>query len=157
MSIEVEREELGYVTIRQHGSGDYEALKRFYVVNLPTNPFRSFITEDAIFKQRAIIFIAENDGEKVGSLFYTPGEDHAYLHSLVVKKECRGQGIAAEMLKAAQEQAEADGFAEITIEARNDDLIRYYESLGFRCNPNIEKGLVKDIISPPPPISSPRI
>lgn len=146
MRIEVKREELGYVTIRQYGPGDYEALKRFYMVNLPTTKlFDRFITEDAIFKQRAIIFIAESEGEKIGSLFYTPGEDHAYLHSLVVKKECRGQGIAAEMLKAAQEQAEADGFAEITIEARNDDLIRYYEGLGFKRNPNITRGLIKDI------------
>ena len=145
MGAEEEREKLDYVIIRQYGPGDYEALKRLYMVNWPTNPFRSFITADVIRQQGEIIFIAENGTEKVGSLFYTPYENQANLHSLIVRKECRKQGIAAEMLKVAQEQAEADGFAEITIEAENDDLVRYYESLGFRRNPNIERGLVKDV------------
>lgn len=145
MSAEVERGELGYVTIRQHGPGDYEALKRFYTGNWPTKLFDRFITEGAIFKQRAIIFIAENEGEKVGSLFYTPCKEQANLHSLIVKKECRKQGIAAEMLTSAQEQAEADGFAEITIEAENDNLVRYYKSIGFVLIPNTKRKMVKDV------------
>ena len=145
MRTEVERKELDYVIIRQYGPRDYEALKRLYMVNWPTNPFRSFITEDVIRQQGEIIFIAENGAEKVGSLFYTPYKDQANLHSLIVKTECRKQGIAAEMLKVAQEQAEADGFAEITIEARNDELVRYYQSLGFRRDPSAELGLVKAV------------
>lgn len=145
MRAEAEREELDYVIIRQYRKSDYEALKRLYVVNWPTKLFRSFITEDAIREQGEIIFIAENGTEMVGSLFYNPSEDQADLHSLVVKKEYRKQGIAAEVLKAAEEQADADGFAEITIQAENDDLVRYYENLGFSHNPNIERGLVKDI------------
>lgn len=147
MRAEAERGELGYLVIRQYdGSSDYEALSHLYLNDWPnTNPFRRFEIDDLLRKQNNLVLVAENGVGMVGSVFYSPCGDHAYIHSLLVKAEYRRQGIAAEILKFAQEQASADGFTEITIEAGNDELVRYYESLGFRRDPSAKMGLVKEV------------
>ena len=146
MRVEAERKELDYVIIRPYKPGDYEALSQLYLVNWPeTDPFHLTVADDFTCELGEIIFVAESGGEMVGGIYYYPRRDHAYLHTLVVKKECRGQGIATEMLKVAEEQATTDGFARITIDAETDELARYYEALGFRHNPHTKKGLVKDI------------
>lgn len=147
MSKEAERKELDYVIIRLHNSENHGALERLHLGNWPkSSSSKDSKPDDLIPVLGETVFVAEKgDGEMVGSIYYYPRLVDVDIHGLVVKKAYRKQGIAAELLKVAEEQAGRDGFPRITIEAASKKLVRYYGSLGFRLLSNSKKRLVKDI------------
>ncbi len=146
MSPEAPRQ-LDYVIIRPHCRDDQDALQRLHLGNWPkTSSGKNSKSDDLIPKPGETVFVAEKgNGEMVGSIYYYPRLVDVDIHGLVVKKAYRKQGIAAELLKVAEEQAGRDGFPRITIEADSKKLIRYYERLGFSLISNSKKRLVKDI------------
>ena len=147
MSKERGRKELDYVIIRPHNSDDHEALERLHLGNWPeSSSSKDLKSDDLIPVPGETVFVAEKgNGEMVGSIYYYPRLVDVDIHGLGVKKAYRKQGIAAELLKVAEEQAGRDGFPGITIEADSKKLIRYYERLGFSLISNSKKRLVKDI------------
>lgn len=145
MSKEQERKELDYIIIRPYSPEDYDTFCRLHIENWPKSKSDKDFKIDDLFDRREQIFIAQNGSEIVGSFSYVPSLHHAYIRGLLVKTEYRRQGIAAEMLKFAEERAKRHNFPKITIVAGSEELISYYENLGFRRNPHTERGLVKDI------------
>ncbi len=146
MSPEVRRE-LDYVIIRPHSPDDQNAIEQLHLGNWPkSNSKKDSAPEDLIPEPGETVFIAEDSiGEMVGCIYYFPRLVDVDLHGLVVKKACRRQGIAAELIRVAEEQAQRDGFVRITIEAASKKLVNYYQSLGFSLISNSRKRLAKDI------------
>ena len=139
--------ELDFVIIRSYTQDDHKALERLHRENWPKpKSGKDSNSDDLTPEPTETVFIAgSGTGEIVGSIYYYPRIVDADLHSLVVKKEYRRQGIAAELIKVAQDQDQRDGFTKIIIGAGNKKLVRYYESLGFSLISNRKKRLAKDI------------
>ena len=133
--------------IRPHCFDDQAAIEQLHSENWPgSSSKKDSVSEGLTPEPTETVFIAESGtGEVVGSIYYYPRLVDANFHSLVVKKEYRRQGIAAELIKVAQEQAQRDGFTKIIIGAGSKNLVRYYESLGFSLISNSKKRLAKDI------------
>lgn len=146
MSPETPRK-LDYVIIRPHCLDDQDAIKQLHSENWPKSSSKKDSgSDDLIPEPGETVFIAEiGSGEMVGSIYYYPRLVDVDLHGLVVKKAYRRQGIAAELLKAAEEQAQRDGFARAIIGAESKKLVRYYESLGFGLLSNSKKRLIKEL------------
>ncbi len=82
-------------------------------------------------------FIADRDGEVVGSVFLFRGDtpDAAKLRLLYVDAAARGQGLGARLVEACIEAARARGYARLRLWTQ-DCLVsarRIYQAAGFTC------------------------
>lgn len=153
MTKEQERKELDYVIIREYESREYVALQDLYMDNWPKPDvfvFGRAIRPNIGRDQNEQIFVAENNSQLVGSVFYKKKGDHAYLLNLLVREDVRRQGIAGELLKYAEDQARVDGFDKVTIDAEDDRLVEYYSHLGFVRENGLGRSLTKNIHPPEP-------
>ena len=92
---------------------------------------------------RGTIFVADRDGRVVGFATLlsqcSSGElddgdvEFALLSDIVVREECRAQGVGRQLLESAEAQARKDGalWLRVSVLARNRLARQLYESLGF--------------------------
>jgi len=80
--------------------------------------------------------VAELDGAIAGyvMLLFNRATAHARVYSIAVDKTCRGRGIGAELLAAAEDTAVERGCVNIRLEVRTDNTaaIALYEHRGYR-------------------------
>ncbi len=57
--------------------------------------------------------------------------DEFYISNIAIKKEYRGNGYAKIMIEKIRKMAKRKGYVKISLVAKNDKLIKFYESLGF--------------------------
>jgi len=89
------------------------------------------------------LFIAEIDGEPAGALIvheapmpYVPPveERELYVRLLVTSRRHKGQGIGAELVAFAREEARKRGIDLLRVDCYSgpdEKLVRFYESVGF--------------------------
>lgn len=58
-------------------------------------------------------------------------EDEFYISNIAIKKEYRGNGYAKIMIDKISKMAKRKGYSKVALVAKNDKLIKFYESLGF--------------------------
>jgi GNAT superfamily N-acetyltransferase len=92
---------------------------------------------------KGTIFVADMDGRVVGFATllsqFSSGElddgdlEFALLSDIVVREECRGQGVGRQLLESAEEQARKDGarWLRVSVLAKNRLARQLYESIGF--------------------------
>jgi ribosomal protein S18 acetylase RimI-like enzyme len=85
----------------------------------------------------ATLFVARDDGRVVGMLtlvtFEIPTAVRAWIEDVVVDETARGQGVAASLVEAALERAEAQGARTVDLTSRPDREAanRLYLRMGF--------------------------
>jgi ribosomal protein S18 acetylase RimI-like enzyme len=85
----------------------------------------------------AALFVARDDGRVVGMLtlitFEIPTAVRAWIEDVVVDEAARGQGVAASLVQAALEHAEAQGARTVDLTSRPDREAanRLYLRMGF--------------------------
>lgn len=57
--------------------------------------------------------------------------DEFYISNIAIKKEYRGNGYAKVMINKIRKMAKQKGYDKVSLIAKNDKLIKFYESLGF--------------------------
>jgi ribosomal protein S18 acetylase RimI-like enzyme len=83
------------------------------------------------------LFVARDDGRVVGMLtlvaFEIPTAVRAWIEGVVVDDAARGQGVAASLVQAALERAEAQGARTVDLTSRPDREAanRLYVRMGF--------------------------
>ncbi len=89
------------------------------------------------------IFVADMNGQVVGFVTLlsqcSSGElddgdiEFALLSDIVVRDDCRGQGVGRQLLESAEEQARKDGarWLRVSVLAKNRLARQLYESIGF--------------------------
>ena len=58
-------------------------------------------------------------------------DDEFYISNIAIKKEFRGNGYAKVMIDKISKMAKRKGYDKVSLVAKNDKLIKFYESLGF--------------------------
>ena len=64
-------------------------------------------------------------------LFRECEDDEFYISNIAIKKEFRGNGYAKVMIDKISKMAKRKGYDKVSLVAKNDKLIKFYESLGF--------------------------
>lgn len=64
-------------------------------------------------------------------LFREYEDDEFYISNIAIKKEFRGNGYAKVMIDKISQMAKRKGYEKVSLVAKNDKLIKFYESLGF--------------------------
>ena len=79
-------------------------------------------------------WVAERDGEVVGSAGYLPSDAAVKLHHLYVAAPFRGRGLAQRLFDLVEQAARARGVAAIECwsDTRFERAHAFYERLGFR-------------------------
>lgn len=106
------------------------------------NLFRRAFAEQGTGR-RLLLVAAAPDGRLVGQVFiqlyssdaqFADGHSRAYLYSLRVREELRGQGLGTRLLRAAEAELTRRGFhvAVIAASRSNPRARRLYERLGYR-------------------------
>ena len=58
-------------------------------------------------------------------------EDELYISNIAIKPEHRGHGYATIMIQKIYHIAQKKGYKKVSLVAKNDKLIQFYESIGF--------------------------
>jgi putative acetyltransferase len=95
-----------------------------------TTPSAEQVTERL---QEGPIWLAEQDGQVVGTVSVVPRSEELYLRSMAVHPAARGQGIGAQLL-AAVEAFATPGYRRLVLTTTPflDAAIRLYQRTGFR-------------------------
>jgi ribosomal-protein-alanine N-acetyltransferase len=85
---------------------------------------------------RRLAWAAELHGRVAGILIGRIAADEFEILNLAVKKECRRQGVATQLLLASLERARTDGARQAYLEVRasNEGGIALYSRMGFRAS-----------------------
>src|SRR4051812_33884365 len=104
---------------------------------------RSFVTDRVsraqyrrhIDSETGIVLVAEAAGRFAGSalVFLRKGSARARLYSIAIADDCRGLGVGAALLRAAENATRDSGRAVLYLEVRDDNAaaIGLYESRGY--------------------------
>ena len=94
-------------------------------------------SEEALRKMianaRAVVLLAEENGELTGCVYLEKQDDSLYLGMLTVKPELQGKGLGAQLMAASEKHAKDKGCKKIkmTVITARDELIAYYKRKGF--------------------------
>ncbi len=82
---------------------------------------------------RLVLAHTDTDGSVVGVANFGCVEDMADLNRVVVHRDARGRGVAAQLIQAGIDWAEALGATRMLLEVRtdNDPAVELYSRLGF--------------------------
>jgi predicted GNAT family N-acyltransferase len=122
-----------HITVRRVAS--QEELKKAFSIRL-----RVFVREQGVPREielddddkRAIHFLAEVDGDVVGTARLVMGRRGAKIGRMAVLKRYRGRGVGKELLKRAVRFARRHGIHRVYLHAQVP-VIGFYEKIGFHC------------------------
>lgn len=130
-------EELDCITIRPYNRGDFSGAAEL---------INSFWPSQVLNPNRALKYIvAENAGQVVGVLLCDEVHSDMRLFNLVVRSEFRRRKIATGLIRAAEVRAQFLGLENLRLHAESDDLIGFYQGLGFVLTDSQERIMVKPL------------
>lgn len=93
------------------------------------------LTADALSARAANeeIWVLEDLGHPIACVVLTPEADHLYLGKLAVAEDCRGQGLARQLVRHAMARATALGLPELRLQTRVEleENQRAFAAMGF--------------------------
>lgn len=132
------------VTVRRIGRdyGDWQGLLTLILqafaymagrIDPPSSALR--LTPESVARQveAGAVFIAEEAGELVGSIFCEVKGEALYLGKLAVRPDCQGRGIGRALLRAAEDEARRLGLAMLELQTRIELVENHatFARLGF--------------------------
>ncbi|MBR3358344.1 MAG: GNAT family N-acetyltransferase [Solobacterium sp.] len=84
-------------------------------------------------------FVAEEDGRIVGVIMAGNDGRRGYIYHTAVREECRGRGIATELVKAVLESFKQIGISKtaLVVFGRNEAGNAFWEKMGFTLRTDI--------------------
>lgn len=111
---------------------DYPKLISFWNENYLLTPLDEFDRIKLFLeKNPGLSFIAEKDGEIVGTVLGSFDGRRGTLQKLVVHKSSRGQGIGKKLVMHAVNKLQEEGALDIRFNT-SEDLVVFYEKCGFK-------------------------
>jgi ribosomal protein S18 acetylase RimI-like enzyme len=123
------------VTVREAGPDDYPVLTRFTEAmtdELWQRPYDPLPIQDEWFEDK-LLFLAEEDGEPVGSVVGALRHQTAHLHTAYVVPEHRHRGIGKALLRAFVERVGEEGVEHVTlnVDTTNPQAAAVWSHVGF--------------------------
>lgn len=127
------------VSIRSARPGDSDAVSALiheafapYIERIGTEPAPMATDYPALIDTGAV-WVAEDDGQLVGTIVLTPKPDHLLLDNLAVPAVARGLGIGVLLLDFAAEHGRALGVSEVRLytNAAMTENLDFYPRRGF--------------------------
>jgi len=89
--------------------------------------------KEMIDGSNAVMLVAEEDDQLKGCVYLQQQDDALYLGMLTVNPQLQGQGIGANLMRAAEQRAKDIGCKKIkmTVITTRKELIAYYERKGY--------------------------
>ena len=80
--------------------------------------------------------LAAFEGALLGALHWfdctLDGKKAAYVYGIAAFRRCRGRGIGSDLIRAAVENLQREGYERILLVPAEESLFGYYERFGFR-------------------------
>src|SRR5207237_735207 len=119
-------------------------------LNLTVEQERQFVANTNA-SDNSVFLVAEAEGQIIGILTCVGGKHGALRHvttlGVSVRREWRGRGVGAALMRAAIDWAKGTGVVtriELHAFARNDGAIRLYERLGFATEGRRRRAVFRD-------------
>ena len=125
------------IKLRELRIGDYDALIKLWEKSqLPYKPKgrdRRDKIKHELKSSNTIFYVAECDGQIIGSIFGTHDGRKGWINRLAVHPEYRGRGIARKLVTRVEEDLNNMGIDIIAclVEGWNHDSIRAFKAMGY--------------------------
>ena len=96
--------------------------------------------------QPELFFVAESDGEIVGTAMCGYDGHRGWVYSVAVGPRHRRKGIGADLMYRVETELRAVGCGKLDLQVRegNDRAVRFYESLGYKVEDRVSMGKLLD-------------
>ncbi|MEQ9443947.1 MAG: GNAT family acetyltransferase [Rhodospirillaceae bacterium] len=133
------------VRIRPYIEADLPAVTALWDIVFPDDATRNrapaAIPQKQDF-QPGLIFVAETDGQIVGTTMAGYDGHRGWLYGVAVHPDHQRQGIATELVNHAVAKLRSLGCLKVNLQVRegNESVTAFYESLGFEVEPRVSMG-----------------
>ena len=133
------------VTIRVFEQRDMAAVvamwRQVFAYDAPHNEPR-FAIERKLADQPELFFVAEVDGQIVGTVMGGYDGHRGWIYLLAVAPGHRRQGIGRQLLRHVETELASRGCPKINLQvlADNSAVVKFYEACGFAVEPRISLG-----------------
>ena len=136
--------------IRPVEEADAAAVAALWGEVVPNEPPRNdpaAIFRRRLARQRELFFVAEIDGEVVGTVLTGYDGHRGWLYRVAVRPSCRRRGVGTQLVRHAEAALAALGCPKINLQVRgtNAAVVAFYESLGYEVEPHISMGKALEV------------
>ncbi len=136
------------VTLRKYQHSDKQSLIELWLHVFPDpapHHDPTLVLEEKL-KMNDLIFIAEKAGRVIGSCIAGYDGHRGWLYAVSVSSEVRRMGIGSKLAKHSIKQLHRLGCAKVNLQivAGNEEVVKFYQSLGFNIEERISMGMLSD-------------
>jgi len=135
----------GEITIRQYQDSDQASVAKLWTTVFPDDPPWNSPSELIGRKQKAqpeLFWIAQQDGEIVGTILAGYDGVRGWIYHLAVDPAQRRKGTARLLMQTAEASLEALGCPKINLQVRlyNRAAVAFYQALGYGIEERVQMG-----------------
>jgi ribosomal protein S18 acetylase RimI-like enzyme len=133
------------LTVRPFASPDRPALERLWgrvFVDDPTWNAPAVMIEHKLRVQPELLLVGFVEDTLIAAVAAGFDGVRGWIYHLAVAPEWRRQGIATQMVRAAESGLDRMGCPKVNLQIRstNTDVVAFYESLGYTVEPRVSMG-----------------
>ncbi|HEY0711136.1 MAG TPA: GNAT family acetyltransferase [Polyangia bacterium] len=133
------------IAIRPYHSGDRTGLETLWTAAFPEDPpwnAPSELIARKLTVQPELLLVAARRGQVVGAVMAGFDGVRGWLHHLAVSPACRRQGLATQLVRAAEIGLARIGCTKVNLQVRatNETVVAFYRKLGYAIEERVSMG-----------------
>jgi ribosomal protein S18 acetylase RimI-like enzyme len=133
------------VRIRSYQPGDRDSLEQLWARVFPDDPPRnapSALIDNKLTVQPELLLVAESTATLAGAVMAGFDGVRGWIHHLAVAPEFRRQGVATQLVRAAEHGLRALGCPKVNLQIRasNREVVAFYQTLGYELEERVSMG-----------------
>ncbi|WP_447755466.1 GNAT family acetyltransferase [Sphingopyxis fribergensis] len=131
--------------IRRYETSDFDGVKSLWDEAFPNDPpwnrAEAAIPAKLAF-QPDLFFVAADGGDVIGSAMAGYDGHRGWLYSVAVRRDAKRTGIGKALIRHAEAALQALGCEKVNLQVRatNDEVVHFYERLGYAAEDRISLG-----------------
>jgi ribosomal protein S18 acetylase RimI-like enzyme len=131
--------------VRPYEASDFDGVEALWHEAFPDDPpwnrAESAVPAKLAF-QPGLLLVAVDGDEVIGSVMAGYDGHRGWLYSVAVREKSRGDGVGTALVRQAERALLALGCGKVNLQVRttNEDLIRFYERLGYAVEDRVSLG-----------------
>jgi ribosomal protein S18 acetylase RimI-like enzyme len=136
---------IGNLEIRPYLEKDEAGVIALWEEVFPDSPPWNVPKDDIARKlkvQRELFFVADINGEIIGTAMAGFDGHRGWIYSLAVDEEYRKQGIGKALMKRVEKDLRAIGCTKLNLQVRssNSGVVQFYKNLGYNIEDRVSMG-----------------